>query len=66
MENKYQITGYQLVYANGGRDTVKLQTPVIINDIEGYRYVLFTTVSVSTSVISNCREILPQCTNYKS
>lgn len=26
MENKYQITGYQLVYANGGRDTVKLQT----------------------------------------
>ena len=64
MENKYQITGYQLVYANGGRDTVKLQTPVIISDIEGY--VLFTTVSVSTSVISNCREILPQCTNYKS
>ena len=49
MENKYQITGYQLVYANGGRDTVKLQTPVIISDIEGYR-----------------REILPQCTNYKS
>ena len=37
MENKYQITGYQLVYANGGRDTVKLQTPVIISDIEGYR-----------------------------
>ena len=61
MENKYQITGYQLVYANGGRDTVKLQTPVIISDIEGYR-----TVSVSTSVISNCREILPQCTSYKS
>lgn len=68
MENKYQITGYQLVYANGGRDTVKLQTPVIISDIEDtdVRYVLFTTVSVSTSVISNCREILPQCTNYKS
>ena len=37
MDNKYQITGYQLVYANGGRDTVKLQTPVIISDIEGYR-----------------------------
>ena len=68
MENKYQITGYQLVYANGGRDTVKLQTPVIISDIEGYRHKIrsVTTVSVSTSVISNCREILPQCTNYKS
>lgn len=24
MEKKYQITSYQLVYASGGRDTVKL------------------------------------------
>lgn len=52
MENKYQITGYQLVYANGGRDTVKLQTPVIISDIEGYRRKIRS--------VHNCIQCQPQ------
>ncbi len=37
MENKYQITSYQLVFANGGRDTVKLLIPITVDDIEKYR-----------------------------
>ena len=37
MEKKYQITSYQLVYASGGRDTVKLFMPVMVDDLEKYR-----------------------------
>ena len=37
MEKKYQITSYQLVYASGGRDTVKLFMPVRVDDLEKYR-----------------------------
>lgn len=37
MGKKYQITSYQLVYANGGRDTVKLFMPVMVDDLEKYR-----------------------------
>ncbi len=34
---KYQVTSYQLVHSSGSRDTVKLLTPVTIDDIEEYR-----------------------------
>jgi len=34
---KYQIINCQLVYSNGGRDTVKLVSPVIVDDIETFR-----------------------------
>lgn len=37
MEKKYQITSCQLVYASGGRDTVKLFMPVMVDDLEKYR-----------------------------
>lgn len=37
MEKKYQITSNQLVYASGGRDTVKLFMPVMVDDLEKYR-----------------------------
>ena len=37
MGKKYQITSYQLVYASGGRDTVKLFMPVMVDDLEKYR-----------------------------
>lgn len=37
MEKKYQITSYQLVYASGGRDTVKLFMPVMVDNLEKYR-----------------------------
>lgn len=37
MEKKYQITSYRLVYASGGRDTVKLFMPVMVDDLEKYR-----------------------------
>lgn len=69
MENKYQITGYQLVYANGGRDTVKLQTPVIVSDIEKYRREIraaHNCVSVNLSYVELPYDLLLQCTNYKS
>lgn len=31
------LTSYQLVYASGGRDTVKLFMPVMVDDLEKYR-----------------------------
>ena len=34
---KYQITGFQLSYGGGQRDTIKLQQPVMVEDIEEYR-----------------------------
>lgn len=34
---KYQITGFQLTYGGGQRNTIKLQQPVMVNDIEEYR-----------------------------
>ena len=34
---KYQITGFQLTYGGGQRDTIKLQQPVLADDIEEYR-----------------------------
>lgn len=37
METRYQITGYHLVYADGRRDGVKLQTPELVEDLEEYR-----------------------------
>lgn len=37
MSMEYQITGYQLVYANGSRDNVKLRQPVMTGDIEKER-----------------------------
>ena len=37
METTYQITGYQLVYADGTRDNVKLQQPVMTGSIEYFR-----------------------------
>lgn len=37
MEKTYQITGFQLVYSNGTRDNVKLQQPVLTNNIDHYR-----------------------------
>lgn len=39
MEEKtiYQVTGYQLLFANGRRDNVKLLNPATVDDIEKYR-----------------------------
>lgn len=37
---KYQITGYQLIYADGRRDTVKLLQPVTVEDIEEFRSIM--------------------------
>ena len=34
---KYQVTGFQLTYGGGQRDTIKLQQPVMEDDIEEYR-----------------------------
>lgn len=34
---KYQITGFQLTYGGGQRDTIKLQQPVMVENIEEYR-----------------------------
>lgn len=34
---KYQITGFQLTCGGGHRDTIKLQQPVMVEDIEEYR-----------------------------
>ena len=34
---KYQVTGFQLSYGGGKRDTIKLQQPVMVDDIEDYR-----------------------------
>lgn len=34
---KYQITGFQLSYGGGQRDTIKLQQPVMVENIEEYR-----------------------------
>lgn len=34
---KYQITGFQLSYGGGQRDTIKLQQPVMVEDIDEYR-----------------------------
>lgn len=34
---KYMIQGYQVVYANGGRDTVKLTNPQLCDDLERFR-----------------------------
>lgn len=34
---KYQITGFQLTYGGGQRDTIKLQQPAMVDDIEDYR-----------------------------
>ena len=36
-ERKCQINGYQLVWPDGRRDTVKLSQPVICGDIEAER-----------------------------
>jgi hypothetical protein len=47
MEKKYQITSYQLVYASGGRDTVKLFMPVMVDDLEKYRTVSVRHMNVS-------------------
>lgn len=37
---KYLITGYQVVYSNGCRDTIKLATPIATSDIENERLIL--------------------------
>ena len=34
---KYQINGYQLIWPDGRRDTVKLSQPVLCGDIEAER-----------------------------
>lgn len=34
---KYQITGFQITYGGGQRDTIKLQQPVMVENIEEYR-----------------------------
>lgn len=34
---KYQITGYQLIYPDGRRDNVKLQQPILVDEIEPFR-----------------------------
>ena len=34
---KYQVTGFQLTYGGGQRDTIKLQQPLMADDIEKYR-----------------------------
>lgn len=34
---KYQVTGFQLTYGGGQRDTIKLQQPVMVENIEEYR-----------------------------
>lgn len=34
---KYQITGFQITYGGGQRDTIKLQQPLMADDIEEYR-----------------------------
>lgn len=34
---KYQVTGFQLTYGGGQRDTIKLLQPVLADDIEDYR-----------------------------
>lgn len=34
---RYLVQSYQLVYANGSRDTIKLPTPVLTHDREAYR-----------------------------
>ena len=33
-KNKYYITGYQLTYTCGNRDSVKLLSPIIADDLE--------------------------------
>lgn len=37
MEKKYQINGYQLIYTDGQRDSIKLLSPEMVDDIEEYR-----------------------------
>jgi hypothetical protein len=37
---KYQIISYQLIFATGVRDTVRLMQPVMVADIEKYRSVV--------------------------
>ena len=34
---RYQITGCQIIYADGSRDNVKLQQPVVTGDVEAER-----------------------------
>ena len=34
---KYLVQRYQLVYSNSGRDTVNLNPPVMVFDLEEYR-----------------------------
>jgi hypothetical protein len=34
---KYQIVSYQLVYASGSRDTVRLRAFIEVTDLEKYR-----------------------------
>ncbi len=40
MENKYIIIGYQLIYEDGQRDTVKLQIPIKVENLEMYRNIV--------------------------
>lgn len=37
MENRYQITGCQIIYADGSRDNVKFAQPVMTGDLEAER-----------------------------
>lgn len=37
MENRYQITGCQIIYADGSRDNVKFAQPIMTGSLEAER-----------------------------